>query len=245
VGGCDTTYVYCPGISTCFIDIFNKGAWGWSIDLGGVDLSSSGASLTCPIYKGAGQCVRTDDRIVGSFTITKNSVNWSLAGNLASDFHLYAGKCQTNDAGNHLSDGVCDFGDMEKFARVPGKYSLVAEVSPALEDFTFDSSNQASFRKELWASYNLFPLGGSGRRYMSAHASVCECEGGDCPAAIEINNSEEGVSEGGGCPPAIETVSSEEAVNEESTTSIATAASLGGRRIAAVGMGLAIAGIAM
>jgi hypothetical protein len=114
---------------------------------------------------------------------------------------------------------------MEKFARVPGKYSLVAEVNPDLEDFTFDSSNQASFRKDLWASYNLFPLGGSGRRYMSAHASVCECEGGDCPSTIE-------------------SISSQEAVNVEST-STAAAASSGGRRIATVGLGLAIAGIAM
>jgi hypothetical protein len=159
-----------------------------------VDLTSPGASLTCPIYKGAGGCVRTDDRIVGTFTITNDSVNWSFSGHLASDFHLYAGKCQTNDAGNHLSDGVCDLSDMDQFARTPGRYSLVAGVDPGVEDFTFSISNQSSFRKQLWASYDLFPLGGAERRYLSAHSSVCECPGGDCPSAVKAITSESAVS---------------------------------------------------
>jgi hypothetical protein len=83
---------------------------------------------------------------------------------------------------------------MKQFARVPGKYSLVTAVDPGVEDFTFDSSNQASYRKQLWASYDVFPLGGSDRRYLSAHSSVCECPGGECESEIAVVNSESAVA---------------------------------------------------
>lgn len=131
------------------------------------------------MYRGAAQCVISDYKLVGALTISKNSVVWSLSGYEGTAFHLYAGVCKANDAGNHLLDGECDPDDMKQFARVPGKYSLVADLNKPAELFKFNSTNQASYRKGNWKTYNVFPST-QNPLYMSAHATVCPCEGGDC-----------------------------------------------------------------
>jgi hypothetical protein len=143
-----------------------------------VDLTTP---LTCILYAGAGQCDVNKGTDVGSLIIGEDYVTWDFDGYRGEDFHLYAGKCFANDKGNHLSTGTCDADDMQKFARVPGQYSLKApsegKYSPALSTFVFDENNHesADFRKGNWVkeNYLVFPLQGSGRRYLSAHSTVC------------------------------------------------------------------------
>jgi hypothetical protein len=177
--------VHCSDeISTCFIDNFTpgNGAWGWSINLASVDLSD-GKTLSCNVYAGAAQCsYATKGVLVGTFIISEISTSWSfVAGVGGSDFHLYAGKCEANDAGNHLLDPnqECDPEDIAQFARVPGQYTLIQEFSSSnlASTFSFDQSNQITNRKSNsnWGTQNylLFPLGHMERQYLSGHATVC------------------------------------------------------------------------
>ena len=182
--------MHCPGISTCFIGNFitsggggANGPWGWSIDLENV-MFSDGGTLSCDVYAGAGQCeFETKGSRVGSFIISENAVVWDLDQGVGlQNAHLYVGQCGANDGGNHLTSGVCSEDDMDKFARTPGQYSLVApsgdDFDPPLAGFSFvDSNDEGSFRKGKWATanYQAFPLSQTDRRFMSAHATVCSC----------------------------------------------------------------------
>jgi len=186
LGECNTAYAYCPGRSTCFIGNIitsggggTNGPWGWSIDLDGVNFTG-GQTLTCPVYAGAGQCdFENKGTYVGNLVISLNSVRWDFDSQVGGeDFHLYAGKCPGNDKGLHLEDGVCDASDMDQFARTNGQYSLVAGTyGPVLQTFQFDNTNHLdnAFRKGIWRTqnYQVFPIQNPGRRYLSAHTTVC------------------------------------------------------------------------
>jgi hypothetical protein len=121
--------------------------------------------------------------------IAKNSVTWDFDGYGAETFHLYAGECPANDKGLHLKTGACIAEDMAQFARAPGKYSLTApdgdgKYYPPLPNFVFDNTNHddPAYRKGIWddEDYLIFPLSGAGRRYLSAHSTVCP-ESGPMP----------------------------------------------------------------
>lgn len=183
---CETSYVHCGnGISTCFIDFLGAGGgggpWGWSIDLLNVNLSE--AELVCAVYAGAGQCDFTKDDavLVGDFVISETAVAWRFSNGIgASDVHFYAGKCQYNDGGDHLEtfDNSCRAAAMRRNARANGKYTLTKDsLDPLATEFVFDilDNNSTEYRKLAWLrqDYEVFPLGGSDRRYLSAHATVC------------------------------------------------------------------------
>jgi hypothetical protein len=182
VSGCETAYVYCPGRSTCL----PTAAWGWNIDLNGVDLSG-GKTLTCDVYAGAAKCNLSAGILVGAFVIGHDFTRWEFsAGNGGSEFHLYGGKCQFNDGGDHLvNGGTCTTGK----ERTPGSYSLITgQFNPLVSNFQFDTTNDfgaGSYQKphSNWATaiYKLFPLvNDASRRYLSAHAGVCPCKGSSC-----------------------------------------------------------------
>lgn len=197
ISGCETAYVYCGDLSQCFLDqpAANKpnnrysSAWGWYNDLSSL---SAGASMTCDVIAGAGQCKMASSGgggvKVGTMTITADSVTWNLMyGVGGQDFHFYAGKCPVNDGGAFLpnlnTSVACDFSSMQQFARTPGQYTCVSgEYGNYYNTFTFNSTNYAAFEKGNWATYNYaaFPIGASGHQYMSAHATVCPCNSDAC-----------------------------------------------------------------
>ena len=156
-----------------------------------MDLSDN-KSLICQVYTGAGQCdYQTKGQNVGIFVISEDSVQWNFASGFgALDVHLYGGKCQLNDKGDHLtnSGNVCDAKLMGQNARTPGQYTLLDDsFSPLVSEWTFDESNHndAAFRKGIWnkEDYLLFPVTGADRRYLAAHATVCPCSTlNDCTA---------------------------------------------------------------
>jgi len=185
--GCETSYVHCGDeISTCFINFLGGGTrgggpWGWSVDLLNVNLSEN--DLVCAVYAGAGQCDFTKDDaiLVGDFVISETAVEWRFGNGIgASDVHFYAGKCKYNDGGDHLenADNSCQESAMRQNARVNGKYTLTKDpLDPLATEFVFDilDNNSTELRKQAWLrqNYSVFPLGGSERRYFSAHATVC------------------------------------------------------------------------
>jgi len=183
LSGCQTSYAYCPGISTCFTELnggSGGGAWGWSIDLSSLQ---SGQTLTCPVYAGAGQCDLTKGVEVGQLVITQYSVTWNYyQGVGGQDFHFYSGKCSGCDGGQSLPNSACDPYYEGKYQRTPGQYTLLGgSYAKGYTSMEYSSSNYINYREgsSPWGQYQYvpFPIGAGGWQYIAAHSTVCPCGG--------------------------------------------------------------------
>ena len=185
---CETTYVHCGDeLSTCFSNFESDGSlvnrpWGWSIDLETVSLDE--CELICAVYSRASECdiSKSGVELLGIAVISENALAWAIKkGYNVEEIHLYAGQCPFNDGGHHLNNNssqVCDGEAMAQNAALYQKYSLTNNhVSPTLKPI-FDKldNNSTEYRTQKWldTDYHVFPLGGTSRRYLSAHATVCK-----------------------------------------------------------------------
>ncbi len=184
---CETAYVYCPSHSKCFLDNdFNLGrpvisdtpnesAWGWNIDY------KYGGTLHCEIWTGAENCNRQKGRKVGTFVFNENYAKYTLyIGYQSNEFNLYAGQCEGNDGGAFVTnEGWCLPKNVAENARTPETYTLGTHGAFApVKQFSYTSSNEARYMNaNPWADnqYDVFPLGRSGRHWISAHLQVCPC----------------------------------------------------------------------
>jgi hypothetical protein len=115
--------------------------------------------------------------------MTSKSVSWQfLPAYGGSEFHLHVGECPANDNGEVLDSGTCSQKHMDKWARVPGKYTLTVSNLDPMNTFYFDEDNYADYLSNSWTGYDPFQpgIGSLGYRYISAHAKVCPCPGGGC-----------------------------------------------------------------
>ena len=171
IQSCHSVYAYLPNRSTCFTN-YSASAWGWSIDLDGVDLP-----IEIPLYASAGGCDISRGFRVGSLNVQETAMTYELDDGFGGkDFHVYSGICPVSDGGAQATTGTCDVSLMAQRARTNGQYPLTAgEYIPLLPTFTFDDSTDVYDNWET--SYDVFPLN---RRYLSAHATVCTCRGLTC-----------------------------------------------------------------
>ena len=185
---CMTAYVYCPGMSECFLGTYSN-YWGWNIDLSLYNASMG--SLVCPIYAGATGCLEYPEgngTEVGIAQITSDSVTYILFSQFGADaFNMYAGDCPVNDGGTSLvsASGECTLKSMQQYARAIQTYTLGAgnKYAKLVNYFDFTANNYAAYIEpgSNWATanYNPFPLalgGGNGTRYLSLHTAACLCE---------------------------------------------------------------------
>ena len=201
---CETTYVHCGDeLSTCFPNnLVDNGLvnrpWGWSIDLETASLGD--CELICAVYSGASECDygKVGADLLGIAVISENSVAWAIKkGYKVEEIHLYAGRCPFNDGGRHLTNNssqFCDVEDMRENAALYNTYSLTNNhVSPALKP-VFDKldNDSTNYRTQEWLNmdYHVFPLGGTDRRYFSAHATVCKLPPATSTAKIIAGKSE-------------------------------------------------------
>lgn len=149
--------------------------WGWSISYD----ASEGTLDDCLIYIGGDfGCDLEGATLVGKFTITEDLAHYCLdIGEFESNsFHLYTGKCLVNDAGKHMaSDDECTATAMSKYGNMWSTFTLVSEGGPFVDTFTFDKDDTVN---AMWGpDYKAFPVGGSSRKYISAHVDVCPVTG--------------------------------------------------------------------
>ena len=166
-------------------DEFNSGVtndyeedkWGWNIAY------SYGQPQTCEVWAAvADECNLQGGVQVGTFEIDDCSVTWNFFDAYESnDFHFYAGPCEGSDDGAFLSNGgVCNTSNVKDNAAAPGSYPLQASIDlGALSTFSFSgcaNSTEDTYLKTMpWGmlGFDVFPIGVSGRGYLTAHAMVC------------------------------------------------------------------------
>jgi hypothetical protein len=156
---------------------YNTSTWGWNIAY------SSGQPLSCEIWTGVvDECDLQSGVQVGTFEIDDCSVTWNFFDAYESnDFNFYAGPCEGSDGGAFLSNGGdCDTSDIKENAAAPGSFPLQASNDfGALSTFSFSgcaNSNEDTYLESMpWGmfGFDVFPLGGSGRGFLTAHAKVC------------------------------------------------------------------------
>jgi hypothetical protein len=186
--GCENAYVYCPGYSTCFLDAnFNSGRavvsnnpsespWGWNIEY------TCGGTLYCEIWTGAQGCDKQKGKKVGTFVFNEHFAKYTLSdGYQSNEFDLYAGQCVGNDGGASVTNGRwCLPKNVAENARTSETYPLGTHGAFApVSQFSYTSSNEARYMNaNPWADnqYDVFPLGRSGRHWLSAQLQVCPCE---------------------------------------------------------------------
>jgi hypothetical protein len=184
----------------------NTVAWGWNIDLKEAELhiadNVTGAypTKTCGVYAGAAQCDwENKGTLVGTFSMTKDSVTWNLFGYGATEFHLHIGQCPYSDGGDHLDDGTGNCVPDEYTGRVPGSYTLNAGglTQGDVTTFSFNENNFHNCINNEWENitlangtvvaydpfnYIVTDLGEAqeGYHFVSAHAKVCPCNEIEC-----------------------------------------------------------------
>jgi hypothetical protein len=183
---CQPAFVFCgEDSSTCFSDLDVAMGSGWSIDVAsaiGFEAGTRG-KITCDVVMGATDCDISKGTKVGTFKMSSVGVKWSfVSGYGGLEFQLYTGDCEYNDGGASLTNGgVCTKSNMIANAAAPDNYTM---VSPTYDDtywetFYFNEGNVETFLKaNSWGAngFEPFPIGASGRQYLSAHAMVCPCE---------------------------------------------------------------------
>jgi hypothetical protein len=182
--GCETAFVYCPGWSTCFLnDGFNSGhdivsnnpdeSWGWNIEY------TCGGALHCEIWTGAKDCNFQKGKKVGTFDLNEHGTTYKLYnGYQSNEFNFYAGQCESNDGGAFVTNGRwCLPKNSAENARSPETYPLGTNGAfDPVSQFTFSSSNEGRYINEHpWGenNYDVFPIGRSGRHWLTAHLEVC------------------------------------------------------------------------
>jgi hypothetical protein len=160
--------------------VTNSYKWGWNIAY------SSGQPLSCEIWAGAAdECDLQGGVQVGTFEIDDCSVTWNFFDPYESnDFSFYAGSCEGSDGGAFVPNGgICDTSTIKDNAAAPESYPLLASNDfGAVSNFTFSGcagGNEDTYLESIpWGlfGYDVFALGGVGRRYLTAHAKVCPVE---------------------------------------------------------------------
>lgn len=182
---CYSSFIYCPGISTCFDDvgISPQGSTsGWAIKLSGMSFFNS---LQCQVWAGTPGCNTTSETamLVGLVQITQTSLTWMVRSQFTGmDYQLYAGTCRMSDAGVGYQerDNSC--------SALPQPYDVMnyplssgsLPWTPRNTRWTFDAQNQGNYTTSSWkvstVQYGLFPLSNLGETiYLSGHADICGC----------------------------------------------------------------------
>jgi hypothetical protein len=118
---------------------------------------------------------------VGTFEFNENYAKYTLySGYQSEEFDFYAGQCEANDGGASVTNGRwCLPGKMATNARNSETYTMGTHGAIApVSQFTYSSSNEAKFMNaNPWKNnnYDVFPLGRSGRHWLTAHLEVCPC----------------------------------------------------------------------
>jgi hypothetical protein len=153
----------------------NESPWGWNIEY------TCGGTLHCEIYTGAENCNRQTGKKVGTFEFNEHYAKYSLySGYQSKEFNMYAGQCEANDGGASVTNGRwCLPNNVAKNARNPDTYPMGTHGAIApVSQFTYTSNNEARYMNaNPWKNnnYDMFPLGRTGRHWLSAHLEVCPC----------------------------------------------------------------------
>jgi hypothetical protein len=136
----------------------------------------------CEIWTGAQDCNRQKGTKVGTFEFNENFATYKLySGYESNEFNFYAGQCVGNDGGEFVTNGRwCLSDNVAANARTPETYPLGTHGAFApVSEFVYRSSNVNLYSNDdPWGDndYNMFPLGRSGRQWLSAHVEVCPCD---------------------------------------------------------------------
>jgi hypothetical protein len=153
----------------------NESPWGWNIEY------TCGGTLHCEIWTGAEKCNRQQGKKVGTFEFSETYAKYSLySGYQSKEFDFYAGQCEANDGGASVTNGRwCLPNNVAKNARNPDTYPMGTHGAIApVSQFTYTQNNEAKYMNaNPWKNnnYDMFPLGRSGRHWLSAHLEVCPC----------------------------------------------------------------------
>jgi hypothetical protein len=153
----------------------NESPWGWNIEY------TCGGTLHCEIWTGAEECNRKQGKQVGTFEFSQTYAKYSLySGYQSKEFDFYAGQCEANDGGGSVTNGRrCLPNNVARNARNSEMYPMGTHgaIEP-VSQFTYTQKNEARYMNaNPWKNnnYDVFPLGRSGRHWLSAHLEVCPC----------------------------------------------------------------------
>jgi hypothetical protein len=181
---CETAYVYCVGISTCFSDEhFSEGKplaemddeqlWGWSIDVSNIFVGGDDAVLTCAIYVGvANACDIIPGVQVGTAFIMQDSLIFSLnPGSEARMLRVYAVPGEGGYTDKHLVRGLRGAHEEKKYSRTPGSHPLNVTLESITTIFPFTKDREMDYLSAF--GYDVFSLGRGGKNFLSIQADVC------------------------------------------------------------------------